>query len=432
MIITLTLFFGFLTILLGRWLFGKWFNHVGLYGAIWSCSLALFHADLVPYYPLTFEAWLVIIVGWIGFVLGSASIVCARFAIGKLDVSNGESANKPMEPNLRVFTFVLWVLNVVVIFDMINLIHVISNLISGWGNFFGSAVLLYTLRTSGGIPGAIPYLSAAALAGCLLGGIYIAYVGRTRIVALIPSVVIFVDSILSMDRGTIVIAAVLFVSGYALGKRRRTGLPTSLPGTKIRRIASIVVGVTLLVTGLEFVRSSRGILEGTFAAGSLSRMKGASFITPSIYFYITGHFGVLNQYLKKDAEQNIVGRYTLAPVWRTIAKLGFETKVGSNQPFYHTPFVGNNGTYLRELHADYGLTGVAVAPFALGAIVSGFWFRALKTGKLRDKMILGHTLIFVAMSIFQVVTQQGSWLASLIFGLILSHAIDRKSTLKNS
>ena len=151
-----------------------------------------------------------------------------------------------------------------------------------------------------------------------------AKVGKARLVALIPFVVVVGDSMLSMDRGTMITAAVLFVCGYALGNRGGSRFSLQLPGARIRRIASIAVGMLLLTSSLEFVRSHRGIVESSYSAGSaLSRMKGAAFITPSVYFYFTGHFGVLNQYLKKDAERNIVGRYTLAPIWRTIAKLGF-------------------------------------------------------------------------------------------------------------
>lgn len=429
MTITLVLLSGTLTVLLGRWLFGKWFNHVGLYGSIWSCTLVLFEADLVHFYPLVLETWLFIIAGWIGFVLGSASVVCARFALGVSSEDN-EKAGGP-ERSLRTFTIMLWVLNAIVIFDMIYLIRVISGLIGGMDNFLGAAILLYALRTSGGIPGAIPYLSASALAGCLLGGIYIARRGRARLVAIIPFIVIVIDSMLSLDRGTIITASVLFASGYLLEKKRDSHLRSTLPRTRIRRFVAIVAGILLIVTGLEFVRSNRGIDEKYFAGGStLSRMQEGSFVTPSIFFYVTGQFGVLNQYLKKDVEQNIIGRYTLAPFWRTIAKLGFETDVETHQPFYRTPIVSNNGTYLREFHADYGLPGIALGPFVLGAMVSGLWFRAQRTGRLMDKMLLGHMLVFVVMSIFQVVAQQGSWLASLLSGLLLSYLIDRESFSK--
>lgn len=154
MTITLVLLSGTLTVLLGRWLFGKWFNHVGLYGSIWSCTLVLFEADLVHFYPLVLETWLFIIAGWIGFVLGSASVVCARFALGVSSEDN-EKAGGP-ERSLRTFTIMLWVLNAIVIFDMIYLIRVISGLIGGMDNFLGAAILLYALRTSGGNPGRHP------------------------------------------------------------------------------------------------------------------------------------------------------------------------------------------------------------------------------------------------------------------------------------
>jgi oligosaccharide repeat unit polymerase len=433
MTIELILIAGILSVFLGRWMFGKWFNHVALYGAIWGGSLALFCAGFVPYYPLAFETWVVIIAGWIGFILGSASVVCARFALGLSTHEEGRSARDEMEPDLRMFTIVLWVLNTIVVFDMIHLIRVISHLIGGLNNFFAVAGFLYHLRVTGGIPGAIPYLSGSALSGCLLGGIYIARRGTVRLVALIPLVVIIINSMLSLDRGTIITAAVLFASGYAIESKKDTRVRSALQGTKIRRIISLAVAVALIVTGLEFIRSNRGIAENYFVAGSaLSRLQGSSFVTPSIFFYVTGHFGVLNQYLRKDIEHNIVGRYTLAPIWRTFANIGFDTKVPGNQPFYPTPIAGNNGTYLRELRADYGMAGIAFGPFVLGALASFFWFRALRREKLIDMMILGHLLVVVVISIFQVATQQGSWLASLSFGLMLAWLIDRNSSLRQS
>ena len=81
MIIALIILAGISTVLLGRWMFGRWFNHVGLYGAMWSFSLALFQVGLIYYYPLEMETWFIIITGWLAFVMGSGTVVCARFAM---------------------------------------------------------------------------------------------------------------------------------------------------------------------------------------------------------------------------------------------------------------------------------------------------------------------------------------------------------------
>jgi len=36
----------------GRWLMGRWFNHVTLYSAVWGLSLGLYALDLIQYYPI--------------------------------------------------------------------------------------------------------------------------------------------------------------------------------------------------------------------------------------------------------------------------------------------------------------------------------------------------------------------------------------------
>jgi hypothetical protein len=150
-----------------------------------------------------------------------------------------------------------------------------------------------------------------------------------------------------------------------------------------------------------------------------------------VFFYFTGSHGVLNQYLKSRDERMLVGGYSLAPFWRLIAKLGFPTDVKQYQPFYFTPLPANNGTYLRELDADYGLAGVIAGPYLLGAIASGFWFRARRSQKLQDIMIVGHIFVVVGMSVFLIATQWGYWLASLLIGLAIALVIDHSNARKH-
>src|ERR1051326_3685406 len=83
MTIYLILTSGILGVLLGRFLFGRWFNHVSLYSGIWGSSLVLFECRLIDYYPLEPETWLIIAAGWISFVCGSLVVVLARWACGR-------------------------------------------------------------------------------------------------------------------------------------------------------------------------------------------------------------------------------------------------------------------------------------------------------------------------------------------------------------
>jgi oligosaccharide repeat unit polymerase len=425
MTIGLTLSAGILTVMIGRWMFGTWFNHVALYGAAWSGTLALFHDGLIEYYPLETETWLVIGAGWVAFVLGSAFIVAVRFSLGSpapsgVSVPDGQPADAP-----RVLRAVLWVFNVVIALEAARHAYIIAQLIGGITNFNRVANILYMLRVKQEIPGMIPYLSSAGLTACVLAGVYASRTGRFQIIWLLPLLVTIADSVLNMSRGTMIIGGVLFASGYAMNRKKDVVAGRRPEQSQLRRFVAIALAVTLFVVGIDFVRSSRGIVEsyGT-ATSAISRLEGDKFITGSVVFYATGSYGVLNQYLKKDSEQVIVGAYSLAPFWRLIAKMGFQTKVDQVQPFYLTPRPSNNGTYLRELHADFGLAGVVAGPFLLGALSSAYWFRSRQKQKLADTMILGHLYVVVAMSLFLIATQWGYWLASLLFGLLAALVID--------
>jgi hypothetical protein len=82
MSIAILLMAGFLSVLLGRFLFGNWFNHVSLYGSIWSISLSLFQARLIWYYPLAPETWMLIGAAWFAFIVGSITVVAFQRFVG--------------------------------------------------------------------------------------------------------------------------------------------------------------------------------------------------------------------------------------------------------------------------------------------------------------------------------------------------------------
>jgi oligosaccharide repeat unit polymerase len=234
-----------------------------------------------------------------------------------------------------------------------------------------------------------------------------------------------------MSRGDLIFGGILFACGYIISEKKKTTLLEKVGTYRLRRVITAILALILFVVGLEFVRSNRGIVEGYgTTATKLTKLKDVSFITPSVLFYVSGHYGVLNQYFKTQNEKVVVGAYSLAPFWRLISKLGFPVNIKPFQPFYNTPFQGNNGTYLRELHADYGLAGIVAGPYFLGAIASWFWFRARQSQKILDLMILGHILFVVAMSIFLFATQWGSWLVSLLFGMTVAYWIDHFHAIK--
>jgi oligosaccharide repeat unit polymerase len=431
MTIAIILLAGFATVLLGRWMFGRWFNHLGIYGFAWGFSLSLFNAGLITYYPLQTETWMIIASGWISFVLGASTIVAMRYSMGNDQRDN--TKNKYVVPDLQIFKKILWTINIIILVQAIHHAFIISNLIGGLHNFTKVGNIIYQLRVKGEIHGVLPYLSSLTFAACLIAGVYNSYNGKLQIITILPLMILLVDSFLNMTRNTLIIGGILYACGYTLNEKRFHETRFNTGRNDIKRYFSIALVLVLLLSGIEFVRSQRAIIEKySSATSALARLQGSSYITPSIIFYITGNFGVLNQYLNKNSEYMIIGGYSLAPFWHAISKLGYPEYSIPIPPFYKTPLPGNNGTYLRELHADFGLVGIIAGPYLLGIIASWYWFRAFRSQKLIDIMILGHILIIVGMSVFLIATQWGYWPASLFFGIPLALLIDYLYVKKSS
>jgi oligosaccharide repeat unit polymerase len=403
-------------------MFGRWYNHVGLYGAIWGLSLALFHVGLIYYYPLETETWFVIVAGWLAFVMGSAAVVCAHYAVDsdmvKVPTIYNTTADSAPSSILRV----LWIINIITAIDSTYAMYNISKFLGSISNILKLGHFLYQVKIHEGIPGAIPYVGTLTLVGSLLAGYYTSTVGRLRLVTFVAILTALTNAIALMSRATLIFDGILFITGYIINRKIRPRQYQMREGSRFKRAFTIIVIIALIVSGMEIIRGNRGMVEsfvGQTTALKKLNVGAGSFITPSIIMYITAHAGVLNQYLRHDGENQPIGHYSLAPIWRVLSKLGFDTYVEQHQPFYLTPVQANTGTYLRELHADYGITGIILGPFLLGLISSMYWFRFKKTQALWDLVILGHIYIVVGMSLFTFATGTGVLWTSLFLGLII-------------
>jgi len=427
--IILLLVLGVVFAVAGRLLFGRWFNHATLYSAFWTFSLALFGIQLIHYYPVDVDTWFYVLGGWCAFMLGSSVVASGRFALGTLGKSGKAAGSARYEQvsddTVRFVGHVLWILSVLTLLDAIYQVKLLVGLVGSLSNIFALANVIYSSRIGQGLPGAIPYLSSIALTASLLAGAYASMVGKLRFIVLLPIIVVIIDSIVNMGRSTMIISAVLFLSGYFMNRFRRRERVVARRGGRAKRLIAVLCVIAVLVSGIELVRSNRGTIEGFSAATqTLNKLGGIGFITPSVYMYLTVHFAVFNKYLKADEEHDMVGGYSLAPMWRILYKAGFDSYVPQYQPFYSTPVVANTGTYLRELHADYGPLGVIFGPFLLGMISSIFWYRLQERHSFFDAMVFGHILVVDVMSIFFLATLLGYWLVSLLVGMIAARMLD--------
>ena len=402
-----------------------------MYSGIWGFSLFLFCLKLIPYYPLDSTTWMFIYAAWIAFFLGSTTVIVAKYfrqkRVLKIQNITNEDENVTVERENRVLFSLLLVLNSITLIVTIQHWLIILHIFGSISNVFIWGNILRTALVHNDIPGMWPYGSSLTLTIMVFAGIYTSNVGKTKVIVVISMLILICDEIAGMGRGKMIIGGVLFLSGYMLNRYRRNPDKTTVSKSVFRKYVSIAFILILLIAGVEIVRSNRGMIEQYKGSSqTLKKLQNSNVITPSIYVYFTVHYGVFNQYLKEDTERGIWGRYSFAPILRLLSRFGFDTSVDYYQPFYNTPTSGNTGTYLRELHVDYGALGPIIVPYLLGIISSIFWFRVKQNKRIIDIMIMGHILVIIFLSFVLMATQFGYLLISLFCGLIISYFVDRQ------
>ncbi|MBI5020379.1 MAG: oligosaccharide repeat unit polymerase [Ignavibacteriales bacterium] len=430
MLILVLLFFGGIFCLFGRWIYGCWFNHVTIYTGIWGFSLVFFELRLIDYYPIENETWIVIIVGWLTFVLGATtnSMTKLHYAQVKSAVlfNNSDIQYRSCTDENILLKKMLWVINIISLLAALHGLYLVLKIFGNLTNLLAFGSLLYSYRVSEGLPGSIPYMSSLALSATLLAGVVTRKEGRLKFVAVLPLIIVLITEVTNMGRANLVIAGLLFSCGYFFTKKEKLHTKFKDGIFTFKRWITLFIIFFIIIAGAEMIRSARGAIE-TFRGSSstLLKMRKSSFITPSIYLYFTANFGVLNQYLKGDGEFSIPGGHTFAPLYRFLNKLGLDTQVETYQVRYNTPTGANTGTYLRELHADFGLIGILLGPYLIGFVTSIFWYRYMQNNNYVDLAFLSYFFVVIGMSIFVMATRSGVLLVYLFGATGIGYILDK-------
>jgi oligosaccharide repeat unit polymerase len=403
-----------------------------MYAGIWGMMLALFELKLIDYYDLSYETWIVIIDGFSAFFFGSVTMLIMK-KLYRLEPSTASDWDYlgMRERQVRSIRFVLWLLSIVSFLAVAQHWYILLKMFGSFKNVIVMGNILYSVvRSSGELKGGIPYFDAFALSGTLFGGIYTALRGKVSLLAIAPILIVVSQAVSGMGRAALLVALILFLSGYFLAVPRNAHIAHAAKD-KFKIAIGLGIGLSILVAGAEFVRANRHVQENINGASeSLNRLSGSSVITPTIYLYLSGHPGVLNQYLKTGEEKGLWGGNTFSPIYRILAKFGADTYVSDYESAYRIPVRINTGTYLRELHADFGDLGVLLVPYVLGLFCSFLWFRYEQRRSMMSLALLAHLYIIVGASFFLQATRWGYWLVSLLGAIASAIIIDRRKTLR--
>lgn len=423
MIALIILTFYIMCLYVGLIAYNRLFNHISIYSTIWTLILCMGEIRLINYYPLETETWIIIFSAWILFVFGSLTYFFAREYAGKnSSVLHTYSLSEVSNSTLRKIIFFL---------SIASLVSAIAQwlvLLSKYGSIAKVLIygnLIYSSRVYEGGITSIPYVDSLALAGCFFAGIYVFHKKSITLLSLFPLLSVIIVAIAGMGRAKILIALILFLTGFLLQKIV-VMKSQKLKKYSLKKIFGFAVVFLIIIGSAEIIRSNRGSIESfSGASQSLKKLRGSAIITPSIYVYFSIHPFVFNEYLKSTGEHEIIGGNTFAPIWRIVDKVGFDTHISEYQTHYQTPVSSNTGSYLRELHADFGLSGVLIVPYLLGMVCSFYWFRWKDKKKLVDLAILSHLYVIVALSYLVIATRLGYWIVSLVTAIACAWILDR-------
>jgi oligosaccharide repeat unit polymerase len=425
-----------LGILLGRLFFKKWFNHLTLYSAIMGGLVFFYELKLLPYPDLIPQAWFMLVATFLAFILGTTTVLTAKNLYGNKQLIISETSL-----NLKIFSDGGKALKYsILLFSFIGLfvaLHRWFILIGKFGSIQDviiNAAVVYRLNVQGEIKEFIPILPSFVYVGVFLSGIYTAYKGRFSFLSFFPVLTIILKELTYFGRGEMLFSSMEFLFTFILFRHLlASDLKQRFKFSKGNAFAASVIFLSLLIVASSFVRVSRSAIENYSGANSkLRNLKDNFLFSPSVYLYLSSDVGVLSKYLQLDKEETHFGQNTFHPVYDLLSKFKVIEKPNFFQKGYFIPMWTNTGTFIREIHADFGIVGVLMLPYILGMLITWFWFRFYNDKSIYDLLFLVYLFIIVGFSFLMMITRLNIWLFSQVIILMYVPILNRLSSYKNS
>jgi oligosaccharide repeat unit polymerase len=408
---------------IGRWGFRRWLNPLTVYSAVWGLSLISFELRLIQYYPISLTASTYIALAWFSFILGTGT----AFAIGIPKNRSGAPVLTVDVGRLRAAIFILCAIAAVTVIDQALVLR--REFGSVWTAIFLDPGDIYLGRTNGEFS-FFPYVGAFLFAASSMSGVYSAKRGRISLLSLLPLVLEVLNATMGMARGGVLIAGFLFAVSFLFTPKTSGNV---VP--KWQLVSGVFLVVMLLVGELAFVSTTRH-LQTDFSGRTDALDKLSEYIPPlpSLYTNISATPVAFSMYLDTPDEQKtgFWGMNTFAPFYRLLAKLGFPTAVAGYEENYYTPVPMNTSTYLKDVHSDFGLPGIAIFPYLLGLVSAYLGLRIAYGPRLVDIVLLSHFMLVIAASFAINLMFTGDWPISVLSGVVGASIVERLNPRKNA
>lgn len=410
LIIALVVFVG---IFIGKLLFKKWFNHLTLYSVIMGGLIFFYELKLLPYPDIIPLAWFMIIGSFLAFILGIVTIFTARNLYPENKIVNEAEIS-----TLKLFSDGGKALKYsVLFFSLIGLLVALHRwyvLIGKFGSIQEvvlNAAVVYRLNIQGEIKEFIPFLPSFIYVGVFLSGIYTAYNGKFTFLSVFPIITIILKELTYFGRGEMLFASMEFIFAFLLFRHFLTrSKKNTFKFSKINAFVATVLLLTVIMIVSSFIRISRGSRENYVGTDrQLKQMKDNFLFSPSIYLYISSDAGVFSKYLEMDKEEARIGENTFRLFYDFLSRFDLVEKPAFFQRGYFIPMWTNTGTFIREIHADFGIIGVLIIPFILGITLTWLWFIFLRTGNIFSLLFMVYLYLIIGFSFLVMVTRLNQW-----------------------
>jgi len=409
-----------ISLFVAKSLYKKWINQIFIYSTVWFVMLSLYEFKLLHYVDLSSTTWIVIGGAYFSFILGSTTYFVARKNFVPKDLYSCNLGNGYVitDDKLKIMKMISLFTGLVGLIGAIQHWSVLLNYYGSFSKILISTPEIYKLRVSGELKGVIPYLSAFSFVSIFFSAMVSAFENKFSLYAVISIFAVILQELANISRagmlfGIIEFVLVLILFNY-FHKNQKAKKNTKL-------VVSLAFSFVLIIIAATLVRSAKGSIEHfKNSTRTLNKLNENMVITPSIYLYFSADVGVLNQYLIKDDETTQFGENTFMPIYRLLNKFDLVEKPKVYQKGYYIPMWVNTGTYLRELHADFGLIGIFFFPYVFGMLLSFFWNKLMSEFDYFYFVVLVYSFIILSFSFLVMISRLGNFLISFSLLILLA------------
>ncbi len=405
------------SIFLSKIIFRKWFNPLSFYAIVWGTIVFAYGFRLMPLIDISTEAWTAIVLSYVAFIFGVLVLYVAQDVFNKntAHFSSDENAFYIFYNDGKVLKTIIWIFAIIGLFAALQHWYVLFARYGSFTEIFIHSLRVYRERIDGVESGEIPYLWLFSYVAIFLSGIYTAYRGKIEIVTVLSLLGIILKEMARFTRSGILLGMLEFIIAFVLFRYVLSSSNSYTKRNNRKLIFGSIVLIALFIASASFVKVSRNTFDDyKGVSSSLSQYKGGALISPSIYFYLSSQIAVFSRYLEIGDEKLLIAQNTLFPIYSLLSKTGVVERPKDNSIGYYVPTWSNTATYLRDLHSDYGFTGIIIGPFLLGLITSFYWFKTFYKNDLISFVILSFLMIVIGMSFFAIQIRSITWWFSLI------------------